>query len=101
MKRKMDDILASLNYMEIFMQSGNQTTPTESQRPASWNALGLTENFTGQRIEGMSDPSNLALRKDMLSYSEEKNRAATSLLALYGFLNLTAVGVLIYIYRSK
>ena len=101
MKRKMDDILASLNYMEIFMQSGNQTTPTESQRPLSWNVLYSTENFTAQRIEGMSDPSNLALRKDMLNYSEEKNRAATSLLALYGFLNLTAVGVLIYIYRSK
>jgi hypothetical protein len=101
MKQKMDDMLASINFTEVLMQSGNQTTPTESQRPASWNALGLTENFTAQRIEGLSDPSNLALRKDMLSYSEEKNRAATSLLALYGFLNLTAVGVLIYIYRSK
>lgn len=99
--QKMNDMLASINFTEVLMQSGNQTTPTESQRPASWNALGLTENFTAQRIEGMSDPSNLALRKDMLTYSEEKNRAATSLLALYGFLNLTAIGVLIYIYRSK
>jgi hypothetical protein len=102
MKQKMDDILASLNFMETFMQSGNQITPTESQPPASWKLLGLTENFTTQRIEeGMSDPANLALRKDMLTYSEEKNRSATSLLALYGFLNLTAVGLLIYIYRSK
>jgi hypothetical protein len=99
--QKMNDMLASINFTEVLMQSGNQTTPTESRPPASWNALGLTENFTAQRIEGMSDPSNLALRKDMLSYSEEKNRAATSLLALYGFLNLTAVGLLIYIYRSK
>jgi hypothetical protein len=101
MIQKMNDMLASINFTEVLMQSGNQTTPTESRPPASWNALGLTENFTAQRIEGMSNPSNLALRKDMLSYSEEKNRAATSLLALYGFLNLTAVGLLIYIYRSK
>jgi len=101
MMQKMNDMLASINFTEVLMQSGNQTTPTESRPPASWNALGLTENFTAQRIEGMSNPSNLALRKDMLSYSEEKNRAATSLLALYGFLNLTAVGLLIYIYRSK
>ena len=103
MRRKMDDMLAALNFMETFMKSGNEITPTESQRPASWKALGLTENFTAQRIEGMSDISgnSLALRKDMLTYSEEKNRAAASLLALYGFLNLTAVGLLIYIYRSK
>jgi len=100
-KRKMDDLLASLNYMERFEKSGIQVTPTESQRPLSWKALGLTENFTSQRIEGMTDASGVHLRKDMLDYSQEKNRSATSLLALYGFLNLTAVGLLIYIYRSK
>ena len=100
-KQKMDDLLASLNYMETFTKSGNQTTPTDSQRPLSWKALGLTENFTSKRIEGMTDASGVKLRKDMLDYSQEKNRSATSLLALYGFLNLTAVGLLIYIYRSK
>jgi hypothetical protein len=100
-KQKMDDLLASLNYMETFAKSGIQVTPTESQRPLSWKALGLTENFTSQRIEGMTDASGVHLRKDMLEYSQEKNRSATSLLALYGFLNLTAVGLLIYIYRSK
>jgi hypothetical protein len=91
-KRKMDDLLGCLNYMETYIQTNNQLTPTESQRPLSYQNL-------GQRIEGMT--SDLALRKDMLAYSEEKNRAANSLLALYGFLNLTAIGVLIYIYRSK
>ena len=101
MRQKMDDMLASITLMEAFIQSGNQITPTESQRPLSWQKLGLTENFTSQRIEGMSDPSDLALRKDMLNYSKDKNRSATSLLALYGFLNLTAVGMLIYIYRSR
>lgn len=91
-KRKMDDLLGCLNYMETYIQTNNQLTPTESQRPLSYQNL-------GQRIEGMT--TDLALRKDMLAYSEEKNRAANSLLALYGFLNLTAIGVLIYIYRSK
>jgi hypothetical protein len=100
-KQRMEDLLASLNYMEVFIKSGYGTTPTESQRPLSWQALGLKENFTSQRIEGMSDSNSLALRKDMLDYSQDKNRSATSLLALYGFLNLTAVGLLIYIYRSK
>ena len=48
MKQKMDDILASLNFMETFIQSGNQITPTESQPPASWKLLGLSE-MTSQR----------------------------------------------------
>lgn len=44
---------------------------------------------------------DLTLRKEMVNYSIEKNKAATNLLALYGFLNLSAIGILIYIYRSK
>jgi hypothetical protein len=53
---------------------------------------------SSQIVETMQD---LALRTDMMEYSAEKNRSARNLLALYGFLNLSAVGLLIYIYRSK
>lgn len=39
-------------------------------------------------------------RARMVEYSEEKNAYATRMLALYGFANLIAVGLLFYIYRS-
>jgi hypothetical protein len=68
--------------------------PTQDRPPLSSN----------QRIdlsEAMSDIKNAALRDDMLEYSLEKNRSAQSLLAVYGFLNLTAVALLIYIYRAR
>jgi hypothetical protein len=93
-KQKMDDLLAALVYLESALQNTAQVTPTETQRPLSYQN-------TQPQIEGMKDSTDVALRKDMLSFTEEKNRAANSLLALYGFLNLTAIGLLIYIYRSK
>lgn len=40
------------------------------------------------------------LRRRMVEFTQEKNQSATSLLALYGFLNLVAVGLLFYVARS-
>jgi hypothetical protein len=40
------------------------------------------------------------LYKQMVSYTEEKNRANSNLLTLYSFLNIFALGMLFYIYRS-
>ncbi len=40
------------------------------------------------------------LRKSMVEYSQEKNLSAQNLLALYGFLNLVALGLLFYIART-
>ena len=39
-------------------------------------------------------------RTRMVEYSEEKNSYATRMLALYGFANVIAIGLLFYIYRS-
>lgn len=39
-------------------------------------------------------------RARMLEYSEEKNAYANQMLALYGFANLIALGLLFYIYKS-
>jgi len=40
------------------------------------------------------------LRSRMIEYSEEKNAYANQLLAMYGFANLIALGLLFYIYKS-
>lgn len=40
------------------------------------------------------------LRKRMVEFSQEKNLSASNLLSLYGFLNLVALGLLFYIYRT-
>lgn len=40
------------------------------------------------------------LRRRMVEFGEEKNQSANSLLSLYGFLNLVALGLLFYVARS-
>lgn len=48
-----------------------------------------------------SQNSTAELRKRMTEFSAEKNRSASNLLGLYGFLNLVALGLLFYIYRTE
>ena len=52
----------------------------------------------------MSQLANLTstedLRKRMVGYTQEKARATDNLLSLYAFLNVVALGVLVYVYKS-
>jgi len=49
----------------------------------------------------LKDKSSTAdLYKRMVEYTEEKNRANRNLLSLYSFLNIVALGMLIYVYRA-
>jgi hypothetical protein len=41
------------------------------------------------------------LRKHAVEITEEKNRLVSNQLALYGFLNLVAIGLLLYISNAK
>jgi len=91
------DLLTCLDFAEKYQSNGTDINPTASQRPYSWQALS-----SSQLTEGMANSNDmLELRKDMVSFSQEKNSSARTLLAVYGLLNLTAIGLLIYIARSK
>lgn len=48
----------------------------------------------------MAKDKEYGLRTRQLAYSEEKNAYANQLLAMYGFANLIALGLLFYIYKS-
>jgi hypothetical protein len=36
----------------------------------------------------------------MIDYTVEKNSSSRNLLAIYGFMNIVAVGMLVYLYRA-
>ena len=40
------------------------------------------------------------LYKEMMAYTSEKVRSTNNLLSMYSFLNIFALGVLLYLYRS-
>jgi len=41
------------------------------------------------------------IRGSMIDYSLEKNKSSANLLAIYGFMNIVAVGMLYYLYRNS
>ncbi len=47
-----------------------------------------------------SQQSTMLLNKEMVKFTEEKGRYTNNLLKLYGFMNIVALGLLIYVYRS-
>jgi hypothetical protein len=49
----------------------------------------------------LDSKSYLELRKHSLELSGEKNRNASNNLAIYGFLNLLAVGLIVYVAGTK
>jgi hypothetical protein len=48
-----------------------------------------------------SQQATVLLNKEMIKYTEEKNRSTKNLLNLYSVLNVVALSVLLYIYRSS
>jgi hypothetical protein len=47
-----------------------------------------------------SSQATTTIRKQMVKYTEEKARRSDNLLQMYGFLNVVALGLLVYIYRA-
>ena len=43
---------------------------------------------------------NTDIQSSMIEYSLEKNSSSRNLLAIYGFMNLVAVGLLFYLYKN-
>jgi hypothetical protein len=51
-------------------------------------------------LAGGRDPNHMVLQKEMEAYSRQKAQYHNNMLALYSFLNITALGLLFYVYRS-
>ena len=95
-QQKTYDLLTCIQFFNKINKDRTSLKPTASQTPYSWQVL--QRNNVPKQIESMAD---LQLRKDMVDDTKEKNRSASTLLGVYAFLNLTAVGLLIYILRQK
>lgn len=115
--QQLQDLLSVLSFFDDMTAKGgdsNMVNPTQEQKPYSAANLAPIESFQNfgnkytelkvelqEQMKDLTADELLSLRKDMVDYSKEKNRAATNLLGVYAFLNLTAIGLLIYIFRSK
>lgn len=98
--RTMQDVINTSGYLD-----GIQSTGPESEFIEGWQNTQSIPNMSYiTTIEGLQNDmgaldskSYVGLKKHMVEVSEEKNRVASSYLGLYGFLNLVAIGLLIYV----
>jgi len=89
--RHLDGIQPSMTFIE-----GWQNTESMTDKKAGKEAFSqrLKEDF--QILSGSSS-GYLDIQKRMVEVTEEKNKIAYNYLGLYGFLNLVAIGLLIFI----
>jgi len=95
----MQDVFNTSGYL-----MGINTRRPDSDFIEGWQNTTSTVTKFGATIEGLQNDMNtldsksyLELKKHMVEVTEEKNRVASNYLGLYGFLNLVAVGLLIYV----
>lgn len=102
---RLEDLLTVLDLMEKVQLKGddaNMDSPSAVQPSYSSQAF-PTEISSAEVKEEMTDidyQNEVKLRQDRVEYSIEKNRYARNSLALYTFLNLSAVGILLYLCRK-
>lgn len=74
----------------------NMLPPSGEVNPMPPAAAKMIEQFQAER-EMLDSKNYVELRKHRLEILREKNKTASNNLGLYGFMNLVAVGLLIYI----
>jgi capsule polysaccharide export protein KpsE/RkpR len=96
---KLNDLIQVSNFL------ASKRASDSSEQSDKVNALNteITSTFDTLKQHQQilsSENATADLRKRMTEFSEEKNRSANNLLQLYGVLNIVAIGLLLYIYRS-
>lgn len=95
----MQDVLNTSGYLVEVNTKGGDLDFIEG-----WQNTVTTPAKQIRTVEGLQNDmsvleskSYLELKKHMVDVTEEKNRVAQNYLGLYGFLNLVAIGLLIYV----
>jgi hypothetical protein len=83
---------ASMVFIEGWQTAGTATTST---------GAGASAAQLKKDRELLESKSYLELRKQMVEHTQEKNRMVGKQLGIYGFLNLVALGMLIYVAGTK
>jgi hypothetical protein len=99
LNRKLNDMIQITNmltYMRLDQAQSYNEVITQLN-----DELGKRSDLLKQQSKMLnSQQATIMLNKEMIKYTEEKSSSVNNLLQMYSFLNIFAVGLLIYIYRS-
>jgi len=96
----MQDVLNTSGYLEGIQSFGRDTDFIEgwqnTQSVPMPKAVTTIEGLKGD-MAALDSSSYAELKRHMVEVTQEKNKVASNYLGLYGFLNLVAIGLLIYV----
>lgn len=100
LNQKVNDLTQIINTITNDMLSG--TNEIDKQiKEFNKNIQEKQEQLDKQNKILSSQSAATKLNKEMVKFTEKKNKYTNNLLNLYGFMNIIALGLLIYVYRSS
>lgn len=96
---KLNDIIQITNYIAKKRATEMQGQNTQINT-LNADISNVFNSLASQNKILQTQDSLAGIRKRMVEYTMEKNNSASNLLALYGFLNIVAIGLLVYTYRA-
>jgi len=100
LNKKMNDLIQIINGVSEEMLQSSSIMDTEIKKFDN-EARQLQLKLAQQNKIISSSDAVTKLNKEMVKYTEEKNRYTENLLKTYSVLNIVALGLLIYIYKSE
>jgi len=98
---RVNDITQIVDAVSKKQRTSNITSLTAKLNTDDQNLQSQSATLLRQRELLSSDnQNNMVLMKEMEDYSRQKSKYHNNLLMLYSFLNITAIGLLFYVYRS-
>jgi hypothetical protein len=96
---KLNDILSIVQVVSNNMHA-NVISSTAEVTDMMKMMLENKEKMEEQNKMIRSNQASANVRKEMVKYTEEKSRYNDNLLKIYSFLNIVALGVLLYVYKA-
>jgi hypothetical protein len=98
---RINDITQIVDAVSKKQRNSNITNLTDALNADDQNLQAQSAKLVKQReLLSNKNQDNMVLMKEMEEYSRQKAKYHNNLLMLYSFLNITAIGLLFYVYRS-
>jgi len=98
---RINDITQIVDAVSKKQRTSNITNLTDALNADDQNLQAQSAKLIRQReLLSNKNQDNMVLMKEMEEYSRQKAKYHNNLLMLYSFLNITAIGLLFYVYRS-
>ena len=96
---RLNDLTQIMNGITESMLSTSDSISNEIQQ-FDKRIKALKGKLDAQNKIIMTGDTTTNIRKQMVKYTEEKAKYTDNLLSLYSFLNIVALGLLVYVYKA-